>query len=98
MYKNSLILRLCITEKPFIHKYAFKDAITSFLFTDEFIPNLKKLINRKGIINVGGKRDNIYNFAKKTSPNVRPATVSKNFPKDSSINVNKYKKILKGIK
>ena len=28
MYKNSLILRLCITEKPFIHKVAFKDAIS----------------------------------------------------------------------
>ncbi len=97
MYKNSLILRLCITEKPFIHKYAFKDAITSFLFTDEFIPNLKKLITRKGIINVGGKRNSIYNFAKKTSPKVRPAMVSKNFPKDSSININKYKKIIKGF-
>ena len=39
MYKNSLILRLCITEKPFIHKVAFKNAISSFLFVDDLISN-----------------------------------------------------------
>ena len=65
MYKNSLILRLCITEKPFIHKYAFKNAISSFLFINDFVPIFKKLINEKGIINIGGKRRSIYNFAKK---------------------------------
>ena len=27
MYSNSLILRICMTEKPFIHKKAFSDLI-----------------------------------------------------------------------
>ena len=31
MYKNSLIIRLCMTEKPFVHNYAFKDLITNFI-------------------------------------------------------------------
>ena len=31
LYKNSLILRICMTEKPFIHKHAFKDLITNFI-------------------------------------------------------------------
>jgi len=31
MYKNSLILRLSMTEKPFIHNSAFKDFITNLI-------------------------------------------------------------------
>ena len=30
MYKNSLILRLSMTENPFIHKNAFTDFINKF--------------------------------------------------------------------
>ena len=37
MYKNSLILRICMTEKPFIHKFAFKDLITNFIFHEEVV-------------------------------------------------------------
>ena len=95
MYKNSLILRLCITEKPFIHKFAFKDAITSFLYIDDFIPNFKKLIHGKGIINVGGSRKSVYDFARETSSNVKPRYRKKlKFPKDISINIKKFRKIL----
>ena len=56
MYKNSLILRLCITEKPFIHKHAYTNMFTNFMFHDEFAKNFKNYC-QKGIINVGGKRD-----------------------------------------
>ena len=95
MYKNSLILRLCITEKPFIHKFAFKDAMTSFLYIDDFIPNFKKLIHEKGIINVGGSRKSVYDFARETSLNVKPKYRKKlKFPKDISINIKKFRKIL----
>ena len=96
MYKNSLILRLCITEKPFVHKSAFKDAISSFLFVDDLIPNFKKIINKKGIINIGGERNSIYEFAKKTNPKVKPALIGKKkFPKNSSINIDKFNHIIK---
>ena len=37
MYKNSLILRVCMTEKPFIHKFAFKDLITNFIFHEDVV-------------------------------------------------------------
>ena len=65
MYRNSLILRLCVTEKPFTHKVAFHDAISSFMFHEDFVPYFKKVINKKGIINIGGKRMSVYEFAKK---------------------------------
>ncbi len=33
MYKNSLILRVCMTEEPFIHKKAFSDVQNKFYFS-----------------------------------------------------------------
>ena len=53
MYKNSLIVRACMTEKPFMHRYAFSDVKTNFIFHDQFAKIFIKLINRKGIINIG---------------------------------------------
>ena len=32
MYKNSLILRMCMTERPFVHKSAFSDVKLNFIF------------------------------------------------------------------
>ena len=65
MYKNSLIIRACMTEKPFTHKSAFTNVKTNFIFHDEFAKLLIKVIPFKGIINIGGKTKSIYNFAKK---------------------------------
>ena len=42
MYKNSLILRICMTEKPFVHKKAFADVKTNFMFHEEVVPIFKK--------------------------------------------------------
>ena len=68
MYKNSLILRLSMTEKPFIHKKAFCDFTTNFIFHENVIKILFKLINKKGIINVGGKAQTVYKFVKNFNP------------------------------
>ncbi len=99
LYKNSLILRVSMTEKPFIHKKAFANVKTSFLYQDEVAKILFKLLNKKGIINVGGKAQNIYNFAKKENKNVKKIYQNKNLkikiPFDSTINIKKLKKILK---
>ncbi len=99
MYKNSLILRICMTEKPFKHDKALVDAKTSFMYQDEFKEIFFKLINKKGIINIGGKSQSIYNFAKKDNPKVKKIYLKNikdvKFPKNSSINISKLKKILK---
>ena len=96
MCKNSLIIRLCMTEKPFIHKYAFKDSKTSFMFVQDFVKNFKKIIHQKGILNIGGEKASIYQFAKKSGANVIPISSknNKSFPKDSSMNINKFKKLI----
>ena len=99
LYKNSLILRVSMTEKPFIHDKAFGNVKTSFMFHDDVSKILFKVINKKGIINIGGKSQFIYDFAKKNNPNVKKIYLNKNLkkimPKDSSINISKLKKILK---
>ena len=99
MYKNSLILRVCMTEKPFVHKSAFANVKSNFIFHEDVAKILFKLINKKGIINIGGKTQTIYNFAKKNNSEVKKVYLenkSKNqFPKSPSININKLKKLIK---
>ena len=99
MYKNSLILRICMSEKPFIHKKAFNDVETNFMYHEDFAKNLLKLIDKKGIINVGGHKQIVFNFAKKTNPKVKPVSakkmLGKKFPLKQSMNIDKYLKIIK---
>jgi len=99
MYKNSLILRVCMTEKPFVHKEAFYDFTTNFIFHDEVASFLFKLINYKGIINVGGNPQTVYKFAKKFNPKIKKTYTKKflgsKYPRNPSMNINKLKKIIK---
>ena len=98
LYKNSLILRVCMTEKPFVHKKAFVNATTSFLYQEEVAKILFKLIDKKGIINIGGKSQSVYDFAKKNNKGIKKIFLKKgsvNFPKNSSINLSKLKKFIR---
>ena len=98
LYKNSLILRLCMTDYPFVHKKAIKGATTSFIFNKYVSKIVPHLLDKKGIINVGGKKRDILDFANKFS-NKKIASVKfkdvNNFPKNSSIEIKKLKKTLK---
>ena len=95
LYKNSLILRITMCEKPFIHSSAFHDIKTNFIFHDEVASMIPKIIDKKGIINVGGKIQSIYSFAKKTNKNFKKKSGKKLFPLNPSMNVSKLNKILK---
>ena len=95
MYKNSLIIRACMTERPFTHKSAFKDVMSNFIFHDEFAKIFIKIIHKKGIINVGGKTQTIYNFAKKNNKNVKKANSKGLLPKKIYMNLNKLNKLIK---
>ena len=99
MYRNSLILRVCMTEKPFIHNKAFYDFITNFIFHEDIAKYLFKLINKKGVINVGGKIQSVYSFAKKYDPEIKKISAKKilgrKYPLNPSMNINVLKKIIK---
>ena len=98
MYKNSLILRVSMTEKPFVHKSAFANVKSNFIFHEDVAKILFKLINKKGIINVGGKTQTIYNFAKENNSEVKKIYLKNKsktqFPKNPSINISKLKKLI----
>ena len=98
MYKNSLILRASMTEKPFVHKQAFANMFTNFIYHEDFIKIFKKLINKKGILNVGGPTKSVYQFVKKDNPKIKKVFLkNKNktlIPMNSSMNLGKLKKYL----
>jgi len=93
LYDNSLILRISMTEKPFIHKKAFTNFKTNFIFHESIADILLKLIKKRGIINIGGKSQSVYSFAKKYNPNIKRKLAKKTL--DTSMNLNKLKKILR---
>ena len=100
MYKNSLILRITMTEKPFLYKKAFSNLKTNYMFHEDLVKMLPKLINRKGIINVGGKTQSVYSFAKFQDKSVKKIKAKKNYlmPLNQTMNLTKLKKLLKNIK
>ncbi len=97
MYKNSLILRASITEKPFVHKSAFTDFKTNFIFHEDLIEKILKIINEKGIINIGGKSQSVYNFAKKYNKKIKKISakrlLGKKTPTNITMNINKFKRL-----
>ena len=95
MYKNSLILRITMCEKPFIHKHAFHDIKTNFMFHEDVVAIIPKILDKKGILNVGGKIQSIYSFAKKNNKNVKKKSGKKLLPKNPSMNIGKLNKIMK---
>ena len=95
MYKNSLILRVTMTEKPFIHKKAFSNVKTNFMFHEDLVEILPKIINQKGIINVGGPTLSVYEFAKKYNKGVKKIKYKgKKLPLKQNLNTKKLQKIL----
>ena len=95
MYKNSLIIRACMTEKPFTHKSAFTNVKTNFIFHDEFAKFLIKVIPFKGIINIGGKTQSIYNFAKKYNRNINKKKSTGQLPQNIFMNLAKLNTLIK---
>tara|TARA_X000000368_G_C22907080_1_gene656771 strand:- start:255 stop:959 length:705 start_codon:yes stop_codon:yes gene_type:complete len=95
MYKNSLILRITMCEKPFVHKKAFYDVETNFLYHDDVVKIIPKILDKTGIINVGGKTQSVYAFVKKSNKNIKKISGKKLFPPKPSMNVEKINKLMK---
>ena len=96
MYNNSLILRITMTEKPFAYKKAYSNLKSNFMYHEDLIKMLPKIIKKKGIINVGGKSQSVYQFAKKYNRKVIKikATSKNKLPLNQTMNLSKLKKII----
>ena len=95
MYKNSLIIRLCMTEKPFIHKKAFANVKLNFIFQENAAKLILKIINKKGLINVGGPSKTVFDFAKKYNKKIKKIYSKGEFPKRLDMNLSKLNKYLR---
>ena len=74
--------------------------LASLFFSIVFFQSgIDKIIDRKGIINVGGPTKTVYNFAKKYNPKVKKIFIKKNslynYPLNPFMNLSKLKKIIK---
>ena len=96
MYNNSLILRITMTEKPFLHKKAYGNLKTNFMYHEDLVKILPKIINKKGILNIGGKSQSVFNFAKKNNPLIKKIKAKKNqkLPLNQTMNLSKLKRII----
>jgi len=95
MYKNSLIIRLCMTEKPFVHKKAYANVKLNFIFQEDAAKLIFKIINKKGIVNLGGPSQTVYNFARKYNKKVKKIYSKGEFPKNIDMNLNKLRSFIK---
>ena len=88
-----------MTEKPFVHKKAFVNVKTNFMYHDDVVPILFKLLNKTGTINLGGKSQSIYNFAQKDNKNIKKTFLKKKqnigIPFNSTMNLKKLKSIIR---
>jgi len=96
MYKNSLILRITMTEKPFAYKKAYSNLISNYMFHEDLVRILPKIINQKGILNIGGKSQSVYDFARAKNNLVKKIKLNKKskFPLRQDMNIKKLNKLL----
>ena len=94
MYKNSLVIRLCMTEKPFIHQKAYANVKSNFIFQEDAAKLILRILHKKGVINVGGQSQSVFNFARKFIKKIKKIYSKGEFPKRTDMNLNKLKKLI----
>ena len=68
-----------MTEKPFLHKKAYANVKTNFIYQEDAAHIILKILNKKGIINVGGPSQTVYEFAKKKIQKLKKNSLKVNF-------------------
>jgi len=99
LYKNSLILRISMMNKPILYPKALVDVERSLLFDDDAAKITLKLLDNFGIINIGFESKSIYEFTKEYNPNVGKISLNEvkdiKLSKNTSMNTDKMAKLLK---
>jgi len=101
MYKKSLIVRTTFGPNVFPYEKAFVDQWTSRESVSVIAEKISKLFNEDitGVIHVGGKRKTVFEYAKSLDPakdigELSIEDVPFNAPVDTSLNCDKYKKLI----
>ena len=78
-----------MTEKPFIHNKAYANVMSNFIYQDEVAKIFLKVLDKKGVYNIGGKSQTIYNFAKKYKKDIKKMYSKGEFPLKQDMNLTK---------
>lgn len=93
-----LIIRACLCDFPFPHEAALVDIKKSLIFTKDAAPIIIKLLDYDGIINLGGKSQTVFDFAKSSNKKVLPIKRDQvkdvKIAPDTSMNISKLLKTL----
>ncbi len=94
---NHLILRLSFGPVPFPWDKVYDNQYNSKLYVDEMAPlilaSAKSTV--RGVMNVGGPRMSLADYAKRTRPDIQLIPTPDWVPKDTSLDITKMKKELK---
>ena len=84
-----------MTEKPFIHNKAYANVKSNFIYQEDAAKIILKILNKKGIINVGGPSQTVFKFANKDNKKIKKIFSKGEFPKRTDMNLRKLKTYLK---
>lgn len=101
MYDNSLIIRTSFGPNEYQFEKAFTDQWTSRESAAQIAKRIIKVLERdiRGIIHIGGNRRTVFEYAKSLNPSKEIGKLSIkemifNIPRDTSLNCNKYEKLI----
>ena len=84
-----------MTEKPFLHKKAFSNLKTNFMYHEDLVKILPKIIHKKGILKYRWKITISLFICEKDNPKIKKIIANKNlFPLNQTMNLKKLKKII----
>lgn len=97
MLKKFLILRVDFGPIPFPWEKVYNDHYVSKLYVNEMALLVLKAAksNADGVMNLGGERISLEEYARKTVPNIKSIPKPDWVPRDSSMDITKMKKKLK---
>ena len=76
MCPDHLILRAAMTESPFPHPKALTDMKKSSIYAHDVAKIIFKLMHHQGTMNIGGKNQSVFNFAKQSNSSVGKITLN----------------------
>ncbi len=72
---------------------------TNFIYHEDFLRIFLKIIDQKGIINIGGPISSVYKFVKKENPKIKKKKLNNytipRLPLNASMNINKLLYLIK---
>lgn len=100
--KNHLIIRTSFGPAKFPYTHAFDNVWRSKEYVHNIAPDIYEAANSSliGIVNIGGIRRTVYEYAKEENPNILPIKEQHSefyVPTDTSLNLTKWKNYKNGI-